>query len=146
MSFLVRGPQLATVLVRKGKWSDDLTSFARSSQCVVVFILGYVLSEDRPQSIPGACCDSQLDLDTMAGLSGCLNGCHSRAWLGVSWRRCCQLISWPTALFRDILNPGSFSLTCGSPVASSSVSDYTPITIISAQFRLINKSGCPLTS
>lgn len=36
---------------------------------MVVFILGHVLSGDNTQSVPGPCCDSQLDLDAMAGLS-----------------------------------------------------------------------------
>lgn len=74
--------------------------FARRGQYVVVFILGHVLSDDRPQSVPGPCCDSQLDLDAMAGLSGCLNGCHSRAWHGVSRGLCCQPIRCPAVLFR----------------------------------------------
>lgn len=127
-----------------GGGGDDFTLFARRGQYVVIYILGHVLSDDRPQSVPGPCCDSQLDLDVMAGLSGCWNGCHSRAWHGVSRRRCCQPIRCPAVLFGDILNPGSFQHHCGSPVASSLVSNYAPIT--SPQFRLINSSGRPSTS
>lgn len=106
----VIGSRLARVLVGT-KREGDFTSFARRGQHAVVFILGHVLSEDRPQSVPGPRCDSQLDLDAMAGPVWVLERVSQRGMArGVTKTVLPADQVAPAVLFRDILSPGSFSI------------------------------------
>lgn len=107
LSFSVIGPQLASFGRKRRMISPRLPA----GVSMWWYLYWDMCCQRTDHSVPGPCCDSQLDLDAMVGLSGCLNGCHSRAWHGVSLGWCCQLIRCSAVLFRDIFNPGSFSVT-----------------------------------